>query len=169
MPKANISLIGMAGVGKSTVGKKLAASLVWDFIDVDWIMREESKRPIEEILKYLTDEQFVEYEAGKVRGLRDVKQAVIAPGGSVVYSPDAMDVLKEISTVVYLSLDVEILKKRMYKEYLERIVGLSRCGSYEGVYNERIPLYEKYADFTIDENGKTNDQVVGELLAISRM
>lgn len=147
----NITLIGMPASGKSTVGVLLAKRLGFSFVDVDILIQEKEKRLLKEIIADVGDEGFMEIE-NRVNAELDVERSVIAPGGSVIYGKEAMEHLKEISTVVYLKLSYEDVKERL-GDLVDRGVVLKDGMSLLDLYNERVPYYEKYADITVDETG----------------
>ena len=104
---------------------------------------------------------FLEVENRINAGL-DVRLSVIAPGGSVIYGEEAMKHLKEISEVVYLKMSYEEMERRI-GNVVDRGVALKPGFTLRDLYNERVPLYEKYADIVIDEAGKTPGDTVDEL------
>jgi len=162
--KSNITLIGMPASGKSTVGVLLAKRLGYSFVDGDIVIQEKEGRLLKEIIEAEGMEGFLKVEERINRAL-EVKHSVIAPGGSVVYGESAMEHLKAISTVVYLELDYQEVKSRL-GDLKDRGVALKDGMSLEDMYRERVPLYEKYADITINESHKTPGQVVDELRSI---
>jgi len=162
--KSNITLIGMPASGKSTVGVLLAKRLGYSFVDADIVIQEKEGRLLKEIIEAEGMEGFLKVEERINRAL-EVKRSVIAPGGSVVYGESAMEHLKAISTVVYLELDYQEVKSRL-GDLKDRGVALKDGMSLEDMYRERVPLYEKYADITINESHKTPGQVVDELRSI---
>ena len=149
--KKNIVLIGMPGVGKSTVGVILAKLMGYKFVDTDLIIQEQEKKLLKEIIAEQGIDGFIETE-NRILSHLDIKEAVIATGGSVVYGSDAMKKLSKNSIVVYLKLDYNKLKYRL-GNIKNRGVVIRDGQSLSGLYKERVPLYEKYADVTIDENG----------------
>ncbi|EHI61794.1 MAG: shikimate kinase [Hungatella hathewayi] len=151
MEKNNITLIGMPASGKSTVGVLLAKRLGFSFVDVDILIQEKEKRLLKEIIADVGDDGFMEIE-NRVNAELEVERSVIAPGGSVIYGKEAMEHLKDISTVVYLKLSYEDVKERL-GDLVDRGVVLKNGMSLLDLYNERVPYYEKYADITVDETG----------------
>ena len=162
--KSNITLIGMPASGKSTIGVLLAKRLGYSFVDVDIVIQEKEERLLKEIIEAEGMDGFLKVEERINREL-DVKRSVIAPGGSVIYGESAMEHLKAISTVVYLELDYQEVRIRL-GDLKDRGVALKEGMTLEDMYRERVPLYEKYADITIDESHKTPGQVVDELRSI---
>ncbi|MDD7515661.1 shikimate kinase [Ruminococcus flavefaciens] len=161
--KKNIVLIGMPGVGKSTVGVILAKLMGYKFVDTDLIIQEQEKKLLKEIIAEQGIDGFIETE-NRILSHLDIKEAVIATGGSVVYGSDAMKKLSKNSIVVYLKLDYNKLKYRL-GNIKNRGVVIRDGQSLSGLYKERVPLYEKYADVTIDENGCNVEKTVSKLLA----
>lgn len=162
--KSNITLIGMPASGKSTVGVLLAKRLGYSFVDVDIVIQEQEGRLLKEIIEQEGMEGFLSVEDRVNREL-DVKRSVIAPGGSVIYGEEAMAHLKEISTVVYLKLSYEEVEERL-GDLKDRGVAVKDGMMLRDLYEERVPLYERYADVTVDETGKTPGQTVDELRAL---
>lgn len=162
--KSNITLIGMPASGKSTIGVLLAKRLGYSFVDVDIVIQEKEGRLLKEIVEAEGTEGFLKVEERINREL-DVKRSVIAPGGSVIYGESAMEHLKTISAVVYLELDYREVEARL-GDLKDRGVALKDVMTLEELYRERVPLYKKYADITIDESYKTPGQVVDELRSI---
>ena len=149
--KNNIVLIGMPGVGKSTVGVILAKILGYRFLDTDLVIQETEKRLLREIIAAEGVDGFIAAENRIVSGV-SAEKSVIATGGSVVYGEDAMRNLSENGTVVYFRLDYEELTKRL-GNIRNRGVVIRSGQTLADLYAERVPLYEKYADITIDESG----------------
>lgn len=162
--KSNITLIGMPASGKSTIGVLLAKRLGYSFVDVDIVIQEKTGKLLKEIIAEDGTEGFLKVE-DRINSELDVKRSVIAPGGSVIYGVNAMEHLKELSTVIYLKLSYQEVQMRL-GDLTDRGVALKDGMTLQGLYEERVPLYEKYADITIDETGKTPGQVVDELRAM---
>lgn len=154
MKDHNITLIGMPASGKSTVGVLLAKRLGYAFVDVDILIQSQEKRLLKEIIAEEGMEGFMEVE-NRVNASLDVDRSIIAPGGSVIYGKEAMEHLKEISTVVYLKLSYEEVEKRL-GNLVDRGVVLKEGMTLRDLYEERVPYYEKYADITVDETGAAN-------------
>ena len=160
----NITLIGMPGAGKSFVGRRLAEKLGMDFLDVDRALLEPTHgKPLQEILDELGDEKFITAESQAIIvGTIGKSDLVISPGGSVVYKKETMEHLKEISTVIYLKVPFSTLETRV-ANIPRGIVGLG-SKSLKELYDERTPLYEKYADFTIETEGHHTEVIVKEII-----
>jgi len=160
----NITLIGMPASGKSTVGVLLAKRLGYSFVDVDIVIQEQEGRLLKDIIAKEGQDGFLAVENRINAGL-NVRHSVIAPGGSVIYGKEAMEHLKEISTVVYLKLSYESVEERL-GNLVDRGVVLKEGMTLRDLYEERVPYYEKYADITIDENGLDAGKTVDRLRSI---
>lgn len=160
----NITLIGMPGSGKSTIGVLLAKRLGFSFVDVDILIQEQEGRLLKEIIADEGADGFLVVENRINMGL-NVRRSVIAPGGSVIYGKEAMEHLQKISTVVYLKLDYKGLEERL-GSLVDRGVVLKDGMTLKDLYEERVPYYEKYAQITIDETGMDPGKVVDQLREI---
>lgn len=148
----NIILIGMPGAGKSTLGVVLAKVLGYEFVDSDLLIQKQEKKRLHQIISQEGIEGFTLIE-NRVNASIETEETVIATGGSVVYCKEAMEHLKSIGTVVYLELSLESLSKRL-GNLKGRGVLLKNGQSLKDLYEERVPLYEKYADIVVNEEGK---------------
>lgn len=152
MNKDNIILIGMPGVGKSTVGVVLAKILGYHFVDTDLVIQEKEGKLLKDIIAESGSDGFIKIEE-RINAQLEAEKSVIAPGGSVIYGPKAMEHFKEIGTVVYLKASYEMIESRLSN--LEgRGVVLRDGQTLKDLYEERCILYEKYADYTVDEEDK---------------
>ena len=149
----NIILIGMPGVGKSTIGVLLAKSIGYNFIDSDILIQAFKGKKLIDIIQEEGLDNFLKLE-DYVNSTLEVVNTVVSTGGSVVYSDNAMNYLKSIGTVIYLKQDYEILKQRIDNINTRGII-IKENQSFKDLYNERIPLYEKYADIVIDEKNNS--------------
>lgn len=158
----NIVLIGMPGVGKSTAGVVLAKVLGYQFLDADLVIQEKEERLLHEIIKEEGTDRFIEIE-NRVNAGINAEKSVIATGGSVVYGKEAMEHLKEIGTVVYLKLPYEMLEKRLHN-IKGRGVVLKEGQELWDLYEERVPLYEKYADIIVDETNLSVEDTIEKVI-----
>ena len=147
--KNNIILIGMPGVGKSTVGVILAKVLGYEFIDSDLVIQKQTGKLLKDIIEEKGPEGFIGVE-NEINSRIEAEHSIIATGGSVVYGAEAMAHFKEIGTVVYLRQSLTALEHRL-GNIRNRGVVLKPGQTLATLYEERIVLYEKYADITIDE------------------
>ena len=162
-PKRNVVLIGMPGVGKSTVGVLLAKRLGFAFMDTDITIQVREGRSLQELIRAHGTEGFCRVEENHILSLA-LDSHIIAPGGSVVYRPKAMAHLKANGVAIHLDLAVERLKRRL-DDVDARGVVIGPGQSVESLCAERRPLYLRYADVTVATDGLTPDQVVGRVLA----
>lgn len=161
----NIVLIGMPGAGKSTVGVVLAKRLGYRFVDSDLLIQDKYGKLLHELIEENGIEGFWQIE-NNVNASISLEKAVIATGGSAVYGEEAMEHLRQIGTVVYLRLPFEEIADRL-GDLNARGVTLRAGQTLMDLYEERIPLYEKYAHKVIPCEGKmlrqVVDAIVGEL------
>ena len=159
--KNNFILIGMPGAGKSTIGKALAAKMQYGFIDSDAIIEENCGKKIAEILFESGKEGFLEIENFTNATLK-ARNKVIATGGSAVFGNEAMEHFTRIGDIIYLKLSFKEIAKRIDDIELRGIASLEG-ETLEDIYAKREPLYEKYAQITIDCDGKSVKEIVKEL------
>ena len=159
--KTNITLIGMPASGKSSVGVVLAKRLGKKFVDTDIVIQEKYGKLLKELIEEHSDEGFREIEDEVNAGL-DLDNSIISPGGSVVYGEKAMQHLKEISVIIYLELSYTAIKSRL-GDLRERGITLKEGQSLKDLYLERVPLYEKYADITVNEMKKSLAKTIDEI------
>lgn len=144
----NIILIGMPGAGKSTVGVILAKVMGYHFIDSDLLIQDREKCLLKDIIERDGLEGLIAIEE-QVNCSIEAENAVIATGGSVIYGEKAMEHLRSIGTVVYIQLSYRTISKRL-GNIKQRGVVFREGQSLQSLYEERCPLYEKYAHVTID-------------------
>ena len=157
--RSNIVLIGMPGSGKSTVGAYLASMLNMDFIDTDNMIRNVEKKELKDIVNDKGRDHFLKIQENMITGL-ELENSIVATGGSVVYSEKLMGHLKKNGVIIYLKHDIKELAERMGTG---RRLARDREQSITDIYNERLPLYNKYADIIIDCNGKGVGPIAEEI------
>lgn len=162
--KDNIVLIGMPGVGKSTIGVVLAKVMGYQFIDADLVIQEKEGKLLCEIIEEVGTDGFIEVE-NRINSQIEAKHAIIATGGSVVYGAEAMAHLKEIGTVIYLKLPFEELNQRL-RDIKGRGVVLREGQTLLDLYEERVVLYEKYADMIVDEYRLNVEQTIEKIMEL---
>ena len=160
--KSNIVLIGMPGVGKSTIGVILAKILAYHFLDSDLVIQEREGKRLFEIIETEGTEGFLKIE-NAVNASLDVQRTIIATGGSAVYGKEAMEHFKEIGEVVYLKADYPTIRKRL-GNLKKRGVALKEGQTLKDLYDERCALYEKYADVIVDEQGLGTEETIDAVL-----
>jgi len=160
----NITLIGMAGVGKSTIGKALAKRLGYTFIDIDSLIKEKTGMSLQTLIDTRGDSTLVRLEEETVLVLDLKDNSIISPGGSVVYSEKAMNFLKENSTIIFLDAPFRRIIKRIRNPRKRGLVGF-KDRSLRELYEERLVLYRKYAGITVRVGGRENvSDVVDRIL-----
>jgi shikimate kinase len=161
IPKS-IILIGMPGVGKSTVGVLLAKALSRDFLDTDVYIQAKEGRTLQEIIDQKGLRTFCQIEERHVRSLK-FRSSIIATGGSVVYHPSAMARLRSLGIIIHLELALAPLKKRPTNLPTRGVV-MPPGQSLDQLFDERLPLYRKYSHLTIDCAGHTHEEIVAEII-----
>lgn len=161
----NIILIGMPGAGKSTIGVVLAKKLGYEFIDSDIVIQNKYKKILQELINEHGIDGFEKIENDVNKNL-NTKNSVIATGGSAIYGKEAMEHFDSIGTVIYLNLPYEEIEQRL-GNLEERGVTIKKGQTLKDLYNERTPLYKKYANVIIDCQGKTIREIVEEIFVIS--
>lgn len=159
--RENIVLIGMPGAGKSTVGVVLAKRMGCRFVDSDLIIQEKYGKLLQELIEENGVEGFWKIE-NDVNASLMLEDSIIATGGSAVYGREAMEHLRSIGQVVYLKLPYEEVEERL-GDLNARGVTLRPGQTLRDLYDERVPLYEKYAHVTIDCSGKMLREIVLEI------
>lgn len=151
----NIILIGMPGAGKSTLGIVLAKIMNYRFVDADLLIQNQCDKTLQKLLDACGPDGFIEVE-NQVLSELECERTIVSTGGSAVYSDAAMEHLGQIGRIVYLQISYDELKNRL-SDLQERGVvlkgGISM--SLRDLYDERKPLYEKYADIVVDVNDLT--------------
>ena len=160
----NVTLIGMPGSGKSTIGVILAKALRYEFLDSDLLIQKQEKRKLSEIIEQDGPEKFKEIE-NQVNADIHVTDTVIAPGGSVIYCEEAMEHFKEIGKIVYLKASYQTIKRRI-RNPQKRGVVLKDGQTLKDLYDERKVLFEKYADVTISEEGCQIEETIENVLNV---
>ena len=149
--QACITLIGMAGAGKSTVGRQLARMLGWKLVDTDQLIESAYGAPLQDITDKLGKDAFLDVEATVVCAIK-AHRVVLATGGSVVYRENAMNHLHSLGSIAYLEVALPVILERIARNPL-RGLAIAPGQSVEDLFNERKGLYTSYADCIIDAGG----------------
>ena len=162
MGMKNIILIGMPACGKSSVGVILAKTAAMSFVDTDLLLQEKEGRKLQYIIDNQGMDEFLNIEE-RILSSVNAENAVISTGGSAVYSERAMAHLKSVGTVVYLKLSLSEIDRRL-KNIKTRGIAMGPGETLADLYDYRVPLYERYADITIDAEGLTIEETIAEIL-----
>jgi shikimate kinase len=160
--KDSIIMIGMPASGKSTIGKFVATRLNWRFIDLDIRIREKAGRSIQELIDLGGEETLLQIEEDCMAEI-ELRRVVVAPGGSLVYHTELMERLQQTSLIVYLNEPMAELAKRLKNAASRGIVHL-KGRSLAELYQEREPLYKRYADIAVNTAGLTRQQIAQEII-----
>lgn len=152
----------MPGSGKSTVGVLLAKVLGYEFLDSDLLIQKREGRLLSQVIQQEGIEGFIRIEEEVNAGIRKT-DTVIATGGSAVYGARAMEHLRETGTIVYLKLPLEELQRRLGNLKCRGVV-LKEGQTLQELYEQRAPLYERYADVEVDETGLDVEQTLERLV-----
>lgn len=162
--KNNIILIGMPAVGKSTVGVVVAKRLGYEFIDTDLLIQKQERRLLKEIIAQEGIDGFLAIENQVNRDL-EVEHAVVAPGGSVIYCEEAMEHFRNIGTVVYLQVSFDTINHRIGNAKNRGVV-LREGQTLQDLYDERVELFERYADYIVSEDGCDLEETIERVLSL---
>ena len=156
-----VTLIGMTGAGKSTIGKMLAEKLEYDFCDLDLAIEEVSGKTPTEILETMGRDAFLELEERCALDL-DCNNTVIAPGGSIVYCEKSMLRFSAETTIIFLLVPIEEIRTRLRQVVPRAIVGAQHM-TFEALYAQREPLYRQYADVIVEAHGRPAEAIAAEI------
>ncbi len=164
----NVVLIGYRACGKSTIGKLLAAKLKYSFRDTDLLVEESLGLPIKEIVASGGWDYFRVREKEVIQELTQKEESVIATGGGVVLSPENVDLLKKMGIVIWLNAPPQDIIERLHDDaktnaLRPQFTAGSLADETTAVLKQRTPLYQKAADFTVETEGKSADQVAQEI------
>jgi shikimate kinase len=154
----NIILIGMPASGKSTIGVILAKTIKYKFIDTDLMIQNKTNKTLIEIINNEGIDNFLKIENDVLKEISETS-TVISTGGSAVYNDEGMINLKNQGIVVYLKHRYEVIVSRLTNIFTRGIVKRDNQ-TFSDIFEERIPLYEKYADITIEADGLTIEQTI---------
>ena len=161
--KDNIILIGMPGVGKSSVGVVLAKALGYHFVDSDLVIQQTEGRLLSEIIEEKGNDGFIEVE-NNINSKIDVKRTVLATGGSAVYGTDAMEHFRNIGTILYMKASFETIDSRL-SNLVGRGVAMKKGQTLKELYEERCVLYERYADITLNVDKMSIEEKILKIMS----
>lgn len=158
-----IILIGMPGAGKSTIGVQLAKMLALDFVDTDILIQQKAGMSLQAWLDKFGHLALRELEQDILLHTQ-FEHSVIATGGSVVYSESGMTRLREIGICFYLQISCKTMLSRV-NNTKTRGLAVAPGTTLEGLYEERLPLYEKWAEHTVRCDGKSQESILEDIAA----
>lgn len=161
--KDNIILIGMPGVGKSSVGVVLAKALGYHFVDSDLVIQQTEGRLLSEIIEEKGNDGFIEVE-NNINSKIDVKRTVLATGGSAVYGTEAMEHFRNIGTILYMKASFETIDSRL-SNLVGRGVAMKKGQTLKELYEERCVLYERYADITLNVDKMSIEEIIVKIMS----
>jgi len=161
----NIILIGMRGSGKTTVAKNLAKKLDKTFYDLDSLLAEKEQMPISEVVNKHGWDYFRDRESEIVKRISVQKNAVISTGGGVILRKKNIDELNKNGKFIFLKTSIETMVKRINGNKNRPALTTQKTlkEEIEEVWNNRKGLYEQTADFTIETDNKTIEEIVNEI------
>jgi len=159
--KSNLTLIGMPGAGKSTIGIILAKELGFGFIDTDVLIQINEQKTLQQIIDESDHLNLRAIEEREILKL-NIDHHVIATGGSAAYSEKAMNHLRSISTVIFLQADFDVIKKRIHN-FESRGIAKAEDQTFRELFEERQVLYGKYADISIDCNELSQEDLARQI------
>ena len=155
-PDGCVTLIGMAGSGKTTVGKALAAELGWVQVDVDHVIEAAYGTRLQDVTDSMSKEEFLDVEADIICKL-NVQRTVLSPGGSAVYRQRAVDHLRSMGPIVFLDVPTPTIVYRISLNP-ERGLAIAPGQTIEDLIAERAALYDAAADFHLNADGLDPEQ-----------
>jgi shikimate kinase len=155
----NIILIGMPNSGKSTVGEALARHLGMGFVDTDLLIRQKANNSPRDIVTHDGLDKFLEIQESVILALNKAN-SVISTGGSVIYGEASMSYLKECGVIIFLQVEFEIIEQRVSEA---RRFARDENQSLRDIYDERLPLYNKYADYKIDCTDRQIEEIISDI------
>ncbi|WOO34651.1 shikimate kinase [Anaerocolumna sp. AGMB13020] len=158
----NIVLVGMPSAGKSTIGIILAKVLGYQFLDSDLLIQEQEKELLKDIIDKRGIDGFLAIE-NQINREIDTDHTVIATGGSVIYGKEAMEHLQETGVIVYIKLTLQTISERL-GNIKQRGVVLRKGQTLKMLYEERCPLYEKYAHITVDGEDLNTEELMENII-----
>ncbi len=157
-----ISLIGMAGSGKTTVGRALAKALGWAHVDADAVIEAHYGTSLQSLTDCMTKDEFLDCEAAVISSLR-LQRAVLSTGGSVVYRPEAMKYLQSMGPIVRIDVPLATIEERIARNP-DRGIAFGPGQTLEDLVNEREALYRQWADHSIATEGLSLEESAAHII-----
>ena len=158
----NVSLIGMPGAGKSTIGVLLAKRLGLNFVDTDLLIQVREGEPLQDTVDRLGFEAFCALEQSVLLEM-EISRHLVATGGSVIYGDRGMARLGSVGPVVFLDVPLPVLKQRVQAQP-DRGIAFAPGQTLDDVYRERKPLYQRYAELVVDCDALSPGAICAEVV-----
>ena len=158
----NVVLVGMPACGKSTIGVVLAKTMNNGIMDTDLLIQQREGKTLQAIINESGNTYFRQVEEEVLLEV-NVSNHVIATGGSAIYYEKAVEHFKENGQIVYIKVSLETILERL-NNIKTRGVSLGEGQTLEDLYEERVPLYEKYADIIIEAENLTIEEIVERII-----
>ncbi len=167
MNKSNIVLIGFMGCGKSTIGRALSEKTGFRFMDTDQLIEHTAGMTIPHIFLKYGEQYFRMLEYKIIRAISENPHQIIATGGGIIKNPDNIQMLAQQGSIIYLKTSPEqIFSNIQYDETRPLLQGENKIEKIRLLLTERIPLYEKYQDYTVDVTNLSVEEVVDHILEL---
>lgn len=169
--KTNIALVGYMGTGKTTVGKALAKKLKKEFVEMDQVIEQKAHKPIPQIFAEEGEIAFRELEMAVAKSLAKESNTVFSCGGGIVLNKLNLDYLRQSSEIILLLATEEVIVSRIMKDGQAKRPVIDKpdpLGEIRKVLQFRRPFYEAATEKRIDTSNKTVDQIVVEIISISK-
>ena len=160
----NVILVGMPACGKSTIGVVLAKTMNKGFVDTDLLIQQKEGKTLQDIINEHGNDYFHQIEEAVLLDV-DLKNHVIATGGSAIYFDRAMDHFKENGKIVYIKVSLKTILERL-NNIKTRGVTLGKGQTIEDLYEQRVPLYEKHADIIIEAEDLYIEEIVEKIIGV---
>lgn len=162
---SNIVLIGFMGCGKSSIGRRLAARLGYDFLDSDELITARAGKSITDLFAMEGEERFRERETAELRELVGSSRIVLATGGGAILREQNRDLLKRIGTVVWLHSDAETLFERASRSRKRPLLEVENPrATFNTLLESRLPVYGQACTLQVDASGLSHEQTLEQIL-----
>ena len=169
MKRQNIVLTGFMGCGKSTVGKRLAEALSYEFRDTDAMIEENYGKTISQMFAEDGEEFFRIAETELLRRFStEAEGMVLATGGGMPMRKENATLLRKVGTVIFLEAKIETILLRLENDTGRPLAdGEDREARLRPLYEKRFPIYRETADYILDTESKSIDTIIEEIKTVA--